>query len=301
MIRRVKYHEIDFEKYELCIENSVQRKYAATKNFLDIVAGKNWEIIVLDDYEAVMPITFVVKYGIRFVLNPKLCQQLGIYSREDSVEINDLFFKFFQKKYRIFYYPFNDCNVFSEQLPRRNNFIIFPDEYENVYQKYSPKRKRKIRQEPEIKENSKIIRQLGFDKVKNFIIENMLGAKANSNDIHDFIALFKAFFDSGKLDFMGYYYHDELINLLAVYHDEKTNVLLGTINDHQFMKISGASVLFDEYLKETIAQKAFDFEGGDIPNIEEFFRGFRPELKTYPYIQNSKKSLIFQFFKSIFV
>lgn len=296
MIRRLKYHEIDFEKYELCIENSVQRKYSVTKNFLDIVADKNWEILVLNDYEAVMPITFFIKFGIRFVLNPKLCQQLGIFSREDSVEINDLFLRFFQKKYRVFYYPFNDNNTFSEQLSRRNNFIIFPDQYEKVYQKYSPKRKRKIRQEPEIKENSEI-KQLNFDSVKDFIPQNVLGAKTNSTDVHDFINLFKTFYDSGNLDFNGYFFHGNLTNVIAVYRDKKANVLLGTFNDHQFVKISGASVLIDDYLKKTIEQKAFDFEGGDIPNIEEFFRGFRPELKTYPYIQNSKKSLLFQIFK----
>ena len=56
MIKRLKYNEIDFAKYSKCIENACQRKYSATKDFLDITAGKNWELLVYNNYEAVMPV-----------------------------------------------------------------------------------------------------------------------------------------------------------------------------------------------------------------------------------------------------
>ena len=98
MIRRLKYHEIDFEKYTECLEGSEQRKYSATKDFLDITSGKQWELLVYNDYEAIMPIPFVKKFAHKLVVNPKLCQQLGVFSKEDRLEINDLFFSFFEKK-----------------------------------------------------------------------------------------------------------------------------------------------------------------------------------------------------------
>jgi hypothetical protein len=39
MIRKLKYKDIDFAKYQECIKNSEQRKYSAEKHFLDVVAG----------------------------------------------------------------------------------------------------------------------------------------------------------------------------------------------------------------------------------------------------------------------
>ena len=56
MIKRLQYHEIDFEKYTQCLENSQQRKYSATKDFLDITSNKQWELLVYNNYEAVMPV-----------------------------------------------------------------------------------------------------------------------------------------------------------------------------------------------------------------------------------------------------
>ncbi|MBU3049861.1 hypothetical protein KNV96_17100, partial [Chryseobacterium indologenes] len=85
MIKRLKYHEIDFVKYSQCLENSEQRKYTATKDFLDITSKKQWEVLVYNDYEAVMPVPFIRKYGVKIVHNPKLCQQLGVFSKKDDV------------------------------------------------------------------------------------------------------------------------------------------------------------------------------------------------------------------------
>ena len=80
MIRKIKFESIDFEKYNHCIAQSCQRKFYAERSFLDISTGKNWEILVCGDYEAVMQIPLIRKLGVKVVINPKLCQQLGIFS-----------------------------------------------------------------------------------------------------------------------------------------------------------------------------------------------------------------------------
>ncbi len=294
MIKRLKYKEVDFDKYSKCLENSVQRKYSAKKEFLDITSGKNFEILIYNDYQAVMPVPLVRKFGINFVQNPKLCQQLGVFSETDDKEINTLFLNFLNRNYLVSYYAFNDRNQFLTELPTRKNFIMMSEDYETVAQRYSPKRKRKIRQEPEIKENSEIREKLSPFETREFILSTMRGADNNPKDSEDFLQLLNTFYENNSLDLYGYYYHEKLTNLIAVYTDFRTLALLGTFNDPEYMRISGASVLIDYALKNTINQFDFDFEGGDIPNIEEFFRGFRPKMFPYPYLQNSKKNLIKQ-------
>lgn len=290
MIRRLKYNEIDFDKYSDCLENSEQRKYSATKIFLDITSDKQWELLVYGDYEAVMPVPFMKKLGIKLVINPKLCQQLGVFSKTDNVEINDQFLQFFRKKYNIWYYAFNDGNKFSEPLQLRKNFLIEPEKYETVRQKYSPKRKRKLRLDEEVSAHSKVI-ETKIKDAETFISANFIGAKDNKGKAH-FLEIFTNLENSGHLKIVAFVYQAKIINTIAVYFDEKTVALLGTFNDKDYVKLSGASTIIDYVIAQNIEQKIFDFEGSEVPAIEEFFRGFRPELKMYPVIANSKKDVI---------
>lgn len=289
MIRRVKYNEIDFEKYSQCLENSLQRKYSATKQFLDLTSGKKWELLVYGDYEAVMPIPYVLKFGLKIVQNPKLCQQLGIFSKENSQDLNDEFFKFLMEKYLVRLYAFNDGNQFSSDLKTKKNYLMMPNSYEKVYSGYSPKRKRKLRLDPEFETQTEI-KAISFKQVENFIRENIKGG-GKINDVEKYIRLFSGFYTENILEFYAFYFEKKIINLIATFQDNKTVALLGTFNDPNFVKFSGASVLIDDMMKRTIETKIFDFEGGDLPSLDEFFRGFRPEMKPYSYILNGKKEL----------
>lgn len=292
MIKRLKYHEIDFEKYTRCLENSAQRKYSASKDFLDITSAKQWELLIYNDYEAVMPIPFVIKFGLKIVHNPMLCQQLGIFSLKDSIEINEKFLSYLEKNYLIRIYPFNDVNQFNSDFKKKKNYILYSDSYETIYSKYSPKRKRKLRSEPEILSDSEV-KIISFDDAKEFIQSHLLGAEKQSDTIR-FTNIFQKFSHSKLVFFYAYYYKNRITNVIAVYSDEKTNALLGTFNDKNYVKISGASILIDHVIKENIGKKIFDFEGSELPNVEEFFRGFRPELKTFPIVESSKKELLFK-------
>ncbi|MET3036710.1 hypothetical protein ABXT08_11440 [Chryseobacterium sp. NRRL B-14859] len=289
MIRRLKYHEIDFLKYSHCLENSEQRKYSATKDFLDITSKKQWEILVYKDYEAVMPVPYIRKYGIKIVHNPKLCQQLGVFSAKDDIELNEIFLHYLETHYLIRAYPFNDVNQLRTKMRMKKNFLIYPETYEQVYSRYSPKRKRKLRLDDEVVKNSEI-RLLAYDEAENFIKTNMIGLSKES-DLPDFMEIFKTSYQLNYLKFLAFFYHHKIINIIATYSDCEMVALLGTFNDKDYVKLSGASVLIDHTLKETIETHIFDFEGGDLPNIEEFFRGFRPELRPYGIIENSIKNL----------
>lgn len=290
MIRRLKYHEIDFKKYTDCLENSEQRKYSATKDFLDVTSGNQWEILVYGDYEAVMPVPCVKKFGVKIVHNPKLCQQLGVFSPKDNIEINEKLLEYLHENYLIRFFTFNDANHFHSKTVLKNNFLIYPDLYENVYSKYSPKRKRKLRLDEDILSNSKV-KNITCDEAKGFIRANALGAESE-NDKEGFLKIFESFFTMNYLKFAAFYYKEKITNIIVTYSDDHSVALLGTFNDKDFVKLSGASVLIDNAIRENIETHIFDFEGGNLPNIEEFFRGFRPELKPYGIIENSKQDIV---------
>lgn len=294
MIKRLKYNEIDWEKYQKCLENSEQKIYSAEKKFLDVTAGKNWEVLVFNDYEAIMPVPFLKKMGLKIVVNPKLTQQLGIFSEKDSEELNEKFLEFLNKNYRVWYYAFNEKNSFKSNLKKRKNFILEPNSYDIIRQKYSPKRKRKLRLNPGVIEYSEIKENVAFDEARSFIYDNMIGA-GKEKDLLEYIEILQNFYHLNLLDLYGFYFKGNLTNLIAVYQENYTSVLLGTYNVKDLVKQNGASNLIDFAIMKNVETKIFDFEGGDLPNMDEYFRGFRAEMKHYSVVENSKFKIIFKF------
>ena len=80
MIKYIKRRDLDITKYDACIENSIQSRIYALSWYLDVVAD-NWDVLVLNDYEAVMPIPWKQKFGLKYITQPYFCQQLTIYSK----------------------------------------------------------------------------------------------------------------------------------------------------------------------------------------------------------------------------
>ncbi|KXH81011.1 hypothetical protein [Chryseobacterium kwangjuense] len=290
MIRRVKYNEIDFEKYTKCLENSEQRKYSASRTFLDVTTNQQWDILVKNDYEAVMPVPFIYKNKVKIVHNPMICQQLGVFSAKDDQKTNERFLQFLKKNYLIRAYYFNETNCFDSTLKTKKNFLLYPDDYAKVFAKYSPKRKRKLRLDDEVIQNSEI-REVSYQDAEVFIKNNAVGLD-KENDIGTLLKTLQTFYSLKYLKFSAFYYHNEMTNMIATYSDFDTVALLGTFNDKKYIKMAGASTLIDQAIKENIEHSIFDFEGGNLPSIEEFFRGFRAELKPYTVVEHSIKKLL---------
>ena len=71
MIRYLTENEIDFKKYDQCIANALNSRIYAYSWYLDIVADKNWDVLVLNDYEAVMPMPKRKRYFINYIFYTK--------------------------------------------------------------------------------------------------------------------------------------------------------------------------------------------------------------------------------------
>ena len=85
MIHYVKREDLEVEKYNNCIENSIQSRIYAFSWYLDIIAD-NWDVLVQDDYEAVMPVPFRRKFGVNYVYPPFWLLELGLFSLKDTID-----------------------------------------------------------------------------------------------------------------------------------------------------------------------------------------------------------------------
>src|SRR6266516_1681416 len=91
-IQYIPKKKIDKEKWDRCITNASNGLIYGYSFYLDLMA-KNWDGLMLDDYKAVMPLTWNRKYSIDYLYQPFVCAQLGLFGKNLS---NDLLENFFE-------------------------------------------------------------------------------------------------------------------------------------------------------------------------------------------------------------
>ena len=297
MIKRLKYHEIDFNKYNACIENSLQNSDYAKREFLDIVTGKSWELIIYDDYEAVMPVPLIVKFGFKIVLMPKLCQQLGIFSNQDSVYINNLFYNYLTNNYIVLFYAFNGNNEVSN-IGLKKSYIIPKDQYSEVKKRYSIHRRRNVRIIGDL-ENNIIFRNSLKSEDRTFFVENMKGIK-KKEDASIYFDLMQTLYEQKLMNIEILEYKNQIESIAGLYCGKTNHYLSLFVNKNPLSNTNIPSVVIDNYLKKTIADQDFDFMGSDVENVAKFNERFGAIAYKYPIVSNSKKEVLIQILKKIF-
>lgn len=290
MIKKLKYKEIDFSRYDKCLERSVQKNRYAKKEVLDLLC-ESWELLVYGDYEYVMPVPVKKKLGLRIVLMPLFCQQLGVFGPEINEKMELKFLKYLQKNYKIYSYSFNYLNLAKQNLHRKKNYFIECTDYQLLRKSYFKGRKSTV----------KTAQYLQFQEVKaenylNFIGDNFKGLD-KKGDMKLFFDYMKFLEAENSLKLFASFKEENLTNIAITIEDDDCFSLLGLINDDQYRSDNGASFLVDRILKENINKKSFNFMGGSIRGIEIFFKSFGSVLQEYPALENSKKDLLKNFFK----
>ena len=93
MIQHVTHLGINKRKWDAVIKNAVNPIPYALSWYLDAVSP-DWDALILNDYEAVMPLTQNKKARIKYLYQPFFTQQLGVFSKEKFGQ--DLVIRFLQ-------------------------------------------------------------------------------------------------------------------------------------------------------------------------------------------------------------
>ncbi len=299
MIRLVKRKNLNIEKYNACIENSEQSRIYAFSWYLDTVSN-NWDALVLGDYIAVMPIPWHSKFGLKFIIQPDLCQQLGVFSTSKISENTVLeFISKFPKLFLKISYQFNSCNLFSHKrtLERVNYVLALKQDYLRLNKRFSKGRKSAIK------------------------VAEKLGLTIDSVPISSIFKITKKYYTKFKIDKKQYFELEKLYNLkhcnskvLGVFNGR--NILLGGAffikhkNRITYLYSSfseegrkkQASSFLMSYIIKKHSNKDFllDFEGSNIPSIASFYKSFGAKKEKYLAFNNNflvkaKKSIFSSF------
>jgi hypothetical protein len=88
-IHRLPAAEINAAKWDRCVQQHGNGLLYATTTYLNALCP-NWEGLIVNDYQAILPLPIRKKWGIRYAYTPPFIQQLGLVGETDLVDGTDL-------------------------------------------------------------------------------------------------------------------------------------------------------------------------------------------------------------------
>ena len=300
LIKYIQREHLDEEKYNDCIENSIQSNSYAFSWYLDIVCD-NWDVLVLDDYEAVMPIPWRKKYGIKYVYPPLWVLQLGVYSNEAINEnefLTHLFstFKFVELRMN----THNNVELYSEFLQLKQcQKLVLNTTYSSILSKYRKDRKKDLQ-----KATTADLIEKWNDHPSNLIelFKNNIGKRTPNIKENDYQNLEKL---------IAICIQKKVGEILAVY--DKKNKLVASVfllkHKNSITKLISSTNLKNRkngantFLIDRVIFKyhkdfsVFNFGGSSIKSVASFSKSFGAETEKYHQLKMNKLPKILQLFK----
>lgn len=285
-IHHLTRQQINDDLWNECITKSENGLIYGYSYYLDAMAD-NWDALVLNNYEAVMPLPRRKKWGVHYIYQPFLVAQLGVFGSNVSAQNFASFLDAVPKKFSYWDLSFNHQNLFAVPdfpLHQRSNFTLpLQQPYEDLYKAYRENIKRNIR-----KSNSygcTVTTDVAIDSIIE--LTKFQAAHLLQKDVVNFKNLFAVLNAKevaktyGILSKTG-----ELLSSCVFFfsHNRAYYILVG---NHPNGRTLGAShALIDAFIKGHAEQNLLlDFEGSDIRNLAFFYSSFGAVEEKYAAIK----------------
>ena len=300
-IKHLTYQQIDKRKWDNCIENADNGLIYAYSFYLDSMS-KNRDVLVLNDYEAVMPLTWNKKYGIHYLYQPPFTACLGVFGKKLNAETVNAFLNAVPVKFKYWDIYFNAGNFFklnNFDLYERMNFVLdLNDNYENLFKSFRDN----------IKRNIKKAEKLNLVINRNIAVADVIAlAKEQSGDFADFKQsdfknfekLYKLLHQKEKATSYGVYTKEKQLLASAVFLFSHKRAYYIMVGNHPNGKTLGAShALINAFIKDHAGENLLlDFEGSDISSLAFFYSSFGAVEEKYSAIRLNKLPAPLKWFK----
>ncbi|MFT3910713.1 MAG: hypothetical protein QM737_14945 [Ferruginibacter sp.] len=292
-IQFVIHKEIDKTKWDNCIQHAVNGFIYANSFYLDALA-QNWDALVLNDYEAVMPLTWRSKWGIRYLYQPSFIQQLGIfYTNELSEKHTRAFLEAAFERFKFAEITLNysnkidwaDDNIKTNQ---RNNFMLdLNRSYEALYDNYDPSFTKSLRRVRKF--NLVYLESMNFKRIID-LYKELYGRKMSSISDRSYVQLQSICnrLLKEKNVIVRLVRNSENRLLAAVVMLKYQNRLYNIISciSGEGKRREANYLLYDNLINEFAnSPLMLDFEGSDIEGVAAFYKKFNPVNQPYPFVK----------------
>lgn len=285
MIKHIKNQEVDRERWNNLVQNSIYSDVYAFSWFLDIVCP-DWEALILNDYEAIFPLPIKRKCIFEYIVQPVYSQRYSIYSTRILLdEEKEAFYKqiLLFKSVRI-------ClsqRISAKDICRKNITLDLSQPYETIQKSYNENTLRNIH-----KAKKKDIHCSILDD-KNEALQYLL--KMDKNRIYtSYLPQLQKLIQQNIFEAYGATYNGEIC-AVAFFAKTKTKIYyLFPVSSRIGKQHSAMFLIIDTIIqKYSNCNLQLDFEGSEIEGVRHFYEGFGGTIEEY-YFVNRKFSLLQQ-------
>jgi hypothetical protein len=300
MIQLISRKNLDVDKYNDCVANSLQSNVYGHTWYLD-QAVENWIVFVLNDYEAVMPIPWRRKFFIKYVYPPFWILELGVFSK--TIEDENEFLIELLSEFSFVETKFNRHNSFSMfntlQEERMSQYLSLNSSYQNIFSNYRKDRRKDISKAQK------------FDLTENWndnpmklidLYRDNVGKRVSKLGEEDYIRLHKIMSvclqrKAGELLTV----YDKENNLVAAgffitYNGQVT--ILASSTDFQNRKNGANTFLIDRAIfKYQPNYLEFNFGGSSMKQIANYFYSFGAKTHYFTAIKQNRLPKLIKLFK----
>ncbi len=295
--------QIDFAKWDNCIAGSENGLIYGMSYYLNNMCSQ-WDALVLNDYEAVMPLPYRKKWGIYYLYQPFVTAQLGLFSTANTAALLHLFLTNIPAHFRYWDITLNYKNCFpSHSFPLffRSNFILSLNaSYTTIRSGYKQTTKRNLKKSTVAV--AYINKEVPVEKIiaLNRALHKEKKQKVSEKDYSNFHKLFQHLKAENKAIAYGAFSDKDHLLSSAVFflHQQRAYYILpgNTVQS----KTTGASHrLIDAFIQDHAGQDiVLDFEGSDVATVAFFYRSFGATEEKYAALRFNKLPLFIKWIKS---
>jgi hypothetical protein len=285
-IQYLRHHELNKAKWDDCINRAANGLIYGYSFYLDAMTS-DWDALVLNDYEVVMPLPWRRKWGISYLYQPFLTAQLGVFGNNLSSEIVAAFLRAVPKKFRYWDFSLNHQNLFGINdfpLYQRINYVLpLHQPYEVLYKGYRENIRRNIKKS--LTYGCQTAKDIDVGEIAHLAASQ--DSQIKQHDLDSFATLFDLLEQKGKAETYGIVSKEGSLLASAAFlfsHHRAYYILVG---NHPNGRTLGAShALIDAFIQEHAGQDLLlDFEGSDIRNLAFFYSSFGAREERYAAIK----------------
>ncbi len=299
MIRLLKHNEINKRRWDDCINKSFNGNVYALSWYLDIV-HPNWNALIENDYERVMPLTNSKKFGLSYMFQPFFVQQLGVFSTSQlSQEDVANFIKAIPQQYLLTQYRLNSYNKVdydSDIIAKHRNVeldLIY--DYQYLYNNYNNNTKRNLAKAEAagLSINNNINPEIIINLFRNNRGKDVKHWK--DKEYNRLLELINIAISQECCFTIGINDLDNNTIAGAVFmHSHDRIIFLFSGSDEAHKDKHALTMLLDNVIREfSETQYTLDFEGSDNDGLARFYKGFGGAEVFYPEVKyNNLKGIL---------
>lgn len=293
--------DINKQKWDACIASAGNSRIYARSMYLDAMS-ENWDALILDDYKAVMPLTWKKKYGIHYLYQPFFTACLGVFGNNINAVLLDDFLKAIPAKFKYWDIYLNHGNFFrlpNFDLYERMNYILpLEGTYEKLHDAFRDNIKRNIKKAEKL--NCFVKKDIPVDDVIALATEQSRDfTTLGKNDFNRFKKLYRKLHSAGQAITYGIYTQAEELVASCVFFFFNNRAYYILVGNHPNGKTIGAShALVNAFIKDHAGKNmVLDFEGSDIRNLAFFYSSFGAGEEKYAGLKYNNLPKLLRYFK----